>query len=230
VILYYRPIKNWPEGWQEMSRDDSPWTPFKSTWESTLKLLDTELNMLGATEATLQLDTAERNCRADGGLRGDARVDHHGVILSFDSAKHGRLTYPCAAFDAPRDPWRQNVRAIALGLESLRRVERYGIADRGQQYAGWAELGTGIAAGGAGTSSMTLLEAAEIIAQDSVESPLSGRPVFTPDDVLRSAVKRRAAFRLASLRLHPDQEGGNSAAFIRLQAAKDLLDSAAEAG
>jgi hypothetical protein len=33
--------------------------------------------------------------------------------------------------------WQDNLRAVALGLEALRRVERYGIAQRGEQYAGW---------------------------------------------------------------------------------------------
>lgn len=222
MILIYRPISVWPEGWRESTRDVAPWSPFKSTWDNTLKLLDAELNHLDVNEATLQLDTEERNCRADGGLRGDAKVNYHGVILSFDSPLHGRLTYPCNKFDAQRDPWRQNVRAIALGLESLRRVERYGIADRGQQYAGWAAIGTGMAMG-AGGSSMTVYEAAEIIAQDSIESPLSGRPVFTGDEVLASPVKRRAAFRLSSARLHPDN-GGDPAAFDRLVKAKELLE------
>lgn len=34
--------------------------------------------------------------------------------------------------------WKHNVRSIALGLESLRAVDRYGITKRGQQYAGFA--------------------------------------------------------------------------------------------
>jgi hypothetical protein len=39
--------------------------------------------------------------------------------------------------------WQDNLRAIALGLEALRKVERYGIANRGEQYAGWAQLTAG---------------------------------------------------------------------------------------
>jgi hypothetical protein len=118
VILYYRPIKTWPEGWRGQTRDGAPWSPFKASWQSTVRLLDDELRHPGAESATLQLDTAERNCRADGGLRGDAWVEYHGVIPSFESTSHGLLTYPCNKYDAQRDPWRQNVRAIALGLES----------------------------------------------------------------------------------------------------------------
>lgn len=40
--------------------------------------------------------------------------------------------------------WQHNVRSIALGLEALRAVDRYGISKRGQQYAGFrAALGSG---------------------------------------------------------------------------------------
>lgn len=34
--------------------------------------------------------------------------------------------------------WRHNVRSLALGLASLRDVDRYGMTKRGQQYAGFA--------------------------------------------------------------------------------------------
>jgi hypothetical protein len=45
------------------------------------------------------------------------------------------------------------------------------------------------------------------------------------DYATESPAKRRAAFRLSSNRLHPDKEGGDQAKFVKLQAAKDLLDS-----
>lgn len=44
-----------------------------------------------------------------------------------------RLIY---ATDACED-WRHNVRSIALGLEALRAVDRFGISRRGEQYAGF---------------------------------------------------------------------------------------------
>jgi hypothetical protein len=219
VIIYYRPIKDWPDGWREADRADAPWSPFKSTWESTLKLLDQELTFLGASEATLQLDTTEANCRADGGLRANAVVNHHGVILSFDSAKHGRLTYPCKAFDAPRDPWRQNVRAIALGLESLRRVERYGIADRGQQYAGYAEIGSGIPLGAAG---LTMEQAASFIAAWAGDDVDGGDLLW--DEHTAALATVRSAFKAAAAVLHPDN-GGDPAMFDRLVKAKELLEA-----
>lgn len=216
--LRYRPIKVWPEGWQNQPRDDAPWSPFKSDWQSTLRLLDDEVRHLGADEATLQLDTAEGNCRADGSLRGDAKVNYHGVILVVDTPAHGVLTYPCNKFDSTRDPWRQNVRAIALGLESLRRVERYGIADRGQQYAGYAELPSGIPLGRA---SMTRNEAAVFIAEHTGLKQMDGGDLQY-DERTANADLLAQAFRMASKRLHPDN-GGDPAMFDRLVAARDLL-------
>jgi hypothetical protein len=39
--------------------------------------------------------------------------------------------------------WEHNVRAIALGLEALRAVDRHGITRRGEQYAGFKALPPG---------------------------------------------------------------------------------------
>jgi hypothetical protein len=58
--------------------------------------------------------------------------------VSFES-RHGPLEYATDVFD----DWQDNVRAIALGLEALRRVDRYGIAKRGEQYRGWKQLEAG---------------------------------------------------------------------------------------
>lgn len=77
--------------------------------------------------------------RADGRPRADARAPlHPGVEVSFDS-RYGRLTYATDVFD----DWRDNLRAIAKGLEALRAVDRWGVAKRGQQYAGFALLSAG---------------------------------------------------------------------------------------
>lgn len=63
--------------------------------------------------------------------------DHGGKfedIAAINAAtEQKRLVY---ATDACQD-WRHNVRSIALGLEALRAVDRYGISRRGEQYAGF---------------------------------------------------------------------------------------------
>jgi hypothetical protein len=60
---------------------------------------------------------------------------HPGIVLSFDS-KHGALSYPCDTFDR----WEDNLRAIALALEALRKVDRYGVTAHGEQYRGFMAI------------------------------------------------------------------------------------------
>jgi hypothetical protein len=104
-----------------------------------LDLLESELRKLGAGSVVIGAAFREQDLRQDGMPRSDARAPSHpGVELSFDS-RHGRLVY---ATDTCLD-WQHNVRSIALGLEALRAVDRYGITERGQQYAGFKALPAG---------------------------------------------------------------------------------------
>ena len=175
----FRPIKVWPDGWRETDFGGVG-TPFSATWVSTLDLLERELYRLSARTVIVQLAIRPEDVRADGALRSNAKVNYRGVILSFDGLVAGKrrpLVYACNAFLSSRgivgpDSWQHNLRAVALGLEALRKIERYGIANRGEQYAGWAELGTGIPVGPA---TMTLTEAACFVADESYEP---GAPIF----------------------------------------------------
>jgi hypothetical protein len=218
VILTFRPIKVWPDGWR--TPRSRPFSPFKATYAATLDLLDRELHQLGAKDPMLQVDASESDVRLDGQLRANARVNHPGVILTIDTRRHGTLVYPCDAFTTGygQQGWQANLRAIALGLEALRKVERYGIAERGQQYAGYREIGSGIALGEA---KMTVEGAAAFIAEQATDLP--NVPVYDVDEILESSSATAAAYRLAAKRLHPDQ-GGDPALFRKLTEARDLLD------
>lgn len=117
--------------------DDKTWkNPFKAGWLTTLNLLERELEFLGATYCVIELALDSTELRMDGWPKASAQPRHAGVIISFDS-EHGDLRY---GTDRYLFDWKTNVRAIALGLEKLRAVERYGIANRGEQYKGWSEL------------------------------------------------------------------------------------------
>lgn len=214
MILTFRPIKVWPEGWQE--RRGRPSTPFRAPWSDTLELLDRELSHLGATAVSMQVDATERECRLDGQLRADARVNHPGVILTVETKKLGTLVYATDRFDGwySSPGWQANARAIALGLEALRRVERYGIAERGQQYAGYRELPSGIALG----RSMTIEEAARLL----VEHGEWGGEPCDPDLLIGDADVIAAYYREAVKKAHPDR-GGDPELFRRLTEARDLL-------
>lgn len=109
---------------------------FKASWSSTLDLLDTELRALDARNVVLQLDVTDRDIRIDGQIRANAKPGSPAVRLVFDS-RHGPLGYGCDRHAA----WEHNVRAIALGMQALRAVDRWGIG-QGAQYRGYRELTT----------------------------------------------------------------------------------------
>lgn len=159
----FRPLGAWTEGNTPNRRGAHV---FKASWASTLDQLARELEHLNARNVVLQADFTEADIRVDGMPRANARQPQHpGVRVAFDS-KHGPLTYATDAYERQYgfglQGWQANVRAIALGLEALRAVDRYGVTRRGEQYTGWKQLGagTGETAGG-----MTRDEASRVIAQ-----------------------------------------------------------------
>ncbi|HWD97355.1 MAG TPA: hypothetical protein VG246_13120 [Acidimicrobiales bacterium] len=204
------PIKRWPDGW-DRHRPPTKWSPFTGSWNSTRELLDRELSHLRAKEVKLQLDVTDYQVRRDGMLRSDTKVTYPGVILGFNTPEWGGLSYPCNAFASnyKQPAWQANVRAIALGLEALRRVERYGIANRGQQYAGFAELGSGIAMG-----PMSSAQALELLL----------KAVEAEEDDDGSSWGDGELFRRAAMKHHPDV-GGDPDYFKLLVEARDVLEA-----
>lgn len=218
MILRYRPIVVWPGAFTS-SRKPSP---FEASWTDTQELLERELRAIGAVLDTVVLQVAlrESDLRLDGQPRANARpADHPGVILSFETRRKGTLSFPCDTFDkrhyrSKLEGWQANVRAIALGLEALRKVERYGIANTGQQYTGWRQIGAGSPMPAA---TMTVEGAARFIAEQA------GDINWWNDALDDTAGMRKVLYRDAARRLHPDA-GGDPALFRRLNEALDLLE------
>lgn len=140
--LAVAPIREWPG---EMTRNRQR-ANFRRTvpgsyrresmpLSDTLGILDRELRALGGREAELLVAIAPADFRLDGRPRTNAKQEHPGIILSFES-KHGHLSYPCDTFTT----WQDNLRAIALALEALRKVDRYGVTKRGEQYRGFLAI------------------------------------------------------------------------------------------
>ena len=131
----FRPITLWPAEFA----GPREWTdPFRAGWSATLDKLQFELEKLGASEVVIEAFFSESEIRLDGWPRSGARPSKPGVIVSFDS-RHGPLRYGTERYPT----YQANVRAIALGLEALRKVDRYGIGKRGEQSQGWKALGAG---------------------------------------------------------------------------------------
>ena len=202
IDVNVRPWRIWPEASTAYPRRAG----FKASWSKTTKLLARELYQLDARDIVLELDIDESQLRNDGWIRSTARPRSHGVILSFTSPDTGgAVRFPCDAFD----DWQDNVRAIALGLEALRKVERYGITRRHEQFAGWKALPptTG--------TTMDVLAARKVIAKHSgyqVEA-LKG----DDEDRLRKAV------RAAIHQTHPDRNGGDREQYDVVETAKRVL-------
>lgn len=190
---------------------------FKAPWSATLDLLDRELVQLDASEVVIEADFREQDLRVDGMPRANARQpEFPGVKISFNAPGIGRVEYGTDAYEL----WQHNVRAIALSLEALRAVDRYGTTRGRQQYTGFKAIGGGTPMP---TSRITTREqAATWLSEQAIESPLSGRSVVTAQDIL-SGGRARYAYRLAAQRLHPDA-GGTTELFQRLQQAKAVLD------
>lgn len=218
--LRFRPIDQWPAG-KLLTDDQREYSRFSATWRDTLQILEREISNLGANELVLQVAADERAMRLDGGLRADAKPTHPGVIVSFETRKYGPLRYFTDRFKGSGyggylNGWQSNVRAIALGLEALRKVERYGIANRGEQYTGWKQLGSGIEVGPAGAP-MTVDEAARLLCDATMDE--IGED---PSDVGRVASVANSLWREAAKLHHPDA-GGDPEAFRRLTQARDVL-------
>ena len=194
-----RPLDSWPgEPTRNRLRD-----PFGAAWGPTVALLRRELRHLGAKGArSILVAVREEDILLDGsGPKARAIATHPGVVLSFDS-RYGPLKYACDRFAN----WQANVRAIALGLEALRRVERYGISRRGEQYQGYKQLPGSVA-------EMTPDVAANILERHS----------RIPASAIRSdGGVAEAAYRLAAKATHPDA-GGNAEDFKAVQQAREAL-------
>lgn len=199
-----RPITSWPHAWTIDRRR----APFSATFDTTLRQLDYELYQLGPINSgnapsVLQVAVAESKFRRDGMPRADANPEHPGVILSIES-RHGALSYPCDTFTR----WTDNLRAITLALEALRRVDRYGVTQSGQQYRGWQAIESAPAEPD--------MNAEQLVSVLGAAAGLA-TPVFDT-----SAVNLARIYRTAKANTHPDR-GGDRADWDRVQKAAEQL-------
>jgi hypothetical protein len=204
-----RPLLAWTDPVTENRRTSAT---FRAPWSSTLELLERETALLGAELVVIQVDADETQIRRDGMLRARARVGHPGVVVSFNS-DHGPLRYATDTYEGvwsgDMPGWQANVRAIALALEALRAVDRYGVTRRAEQYVGFRALPAGPPAGFA-----TADEALRWM-REQAEPHLSGS---APAKVYRHLARR----------LHPDAGTGSREQWDRLDAARQLLERTGE--
>lgn len=178
--------------------------PFKTQWTKTVDLLERELKHLRARQVQIALQIRGAiDLRQDGMLKADARPGN-AVIVSFLDRDGQRQAYPCDRFSW----WQDNLYAIAIVLEDLRRAERYGVQS------------ALIRAGFKSLPSATEPTMSTSVAADFLRKHTG----YMPDFTLGSKGVAQQAIRLAASRLHPDA-GGKVEEFQRLQEAKRVLEA-----
>src|SRR5262245_7093403 len=126
----FKSIENWPS--KPAPSYSHQYSRFKAGWQVTLDLLERELNHLGAKDISIEGFFAPSEICNDGWQKSSARPSQSDIVLSF-STKQGRMVMPCDKYT----DWEANLRAIALTLEHLRTVERYGAtSEKQEQYTG----------------------------------------------------------------------------------------------
>ncbi|CPR34205.1 Uncharacterised protein [Mycobacteroides abscessus] len=194
-----RPLENWPGTFPSLHIR----SPFSAPLRTTLEELDRELSFLGSdgsnAPSVLEVALRERDFRVDGLPRADARTQHPGVILRIES-RFGPLSYPAAKFQT----WQDNLRAITLGLNGLRRLDRYGITPGSEQYTGWKQLPS------AGQSNIAVPSADE-----------AERIIRLAAGDQNSALDK--AYRAARGKSHPDRNNGDRGGWDLVEVAGDVL-------
>lgn len=200
----FRPLPSWPA---DPTRRRKSRHAFRTPWSDTLDLLTRELAHLDATNIIIQADFTEDDIRLDGLPRSNAKAPQHpGIIVSFES-RHGPLQYMTDEYDG----WQANLRAIALGLQALRAVDRYGITKTGEQYTGWRQLTAG--------SGITSKDAArELIIR---LAGITVGPGILADDTALTRDVYRKALKVA----HPDH-GGDTDTLAAVRDAGRILEVA----
>jgi hypothetical protein len=203
---------------------------FRAPWDDTIGLLISEVEQLDGSLIVVQVDADPADIRRDGMLRARATVCFPGVKVSFES-KHGPLTYATDAYEdglyyGQMPGWQANVRAIALSLQALRAVDRYGVTHTGEQYRGWSQITAAPA-----ESEMTPDEAARVLADATGVRPefvrgfadlLADRTFVAAESKTEARAAINKLYRNAARTAHPDH-GGNADVFRLITKARDVL-------
>ncbi|HEY8590695.1 MAG TPA: hypothetical protein VIL55_14210 [Naasia sp.] len=127
------PLEDWSGTVRPLS--EARRSPFSAGTTSTFQLLRAELDALDAEERVLYVPVEGGQFRRDGRPRADAKLVGAALVLAFDAG------------DSPYEyvsdqwlTWQENLRAIALTLQALRAVARYGLTAERQQYVGFRAL------------------------------------------------------------------------------------------
>jgi hypothetical protein len=177
---------------------------FRAKYSAILDKLETELAKLSAKSIVIEAGFELAQIRNDGWPRSVARPSHPDARLSFNS-RGKEMAFPCATYTSMDD----NLYAIALTLERLRDINRYGVTQEDQQYRGFTALPAPQDEGEKRRKAAVLL------------AFLAGEG-FSSTGVLMEPQVREAAYRIVVKKAHPDM-GGNRETWDRVQEAIGVL-------
>lgn len=212
MTITFHPLVNWPR--TPTPTKERLTSPFKAPWMSTVELMQFELAKVNARDVSLFVDTDLRWIRANGWVKADAVVREPGVVLAFTLPAKGRVMMPCDRFNH----WQDNFRAIALSLEALRKMDRYGVTATGEQYSGFRAL----PAPSQNEERMTPTYARQVLA-DAAGGGMRPTDLETPEAVT-------LAFRAAARLHHPDYGGDRVRYELIVEARKALQEVSHGAG
>jgi hypothetical protein len=130
----WRPLPAWPYPPAPKSS-----VSFRADWNQTMRNLSDEIEKVKGRDVLIGVVAADDQFFMDGTPKVGFKVNHPGAEVSFERPDGVRVAFHTDAFKTLQ----ANLRAISNGLEALRAVDRYGITTGGEQYAGFAMLGSG---------------------------------------------------------------------------------------
>ena len=175
---------------------------FRATPTVTYQMLEAEWRHIKAVDPVLLTGFDYFQIRRDNWPYIGQRPMHPGVVVQIKKSDRGPLEFYTDKFTS----WSDNLRAIALGMEALRMLERHGITHGNQQYAGFRELAAPDRVKWDRASALRRL------------GGLAGWP-NPPFD----AFTIEQAYRKAAKRYHPDKPFGDKEIFQELQEIREVL-------
>lgn len=199
IELRFKPIpkESFPGKFQWMN------DRFRVNYEKILDLLEYELGRLRAKSIAIEAGFTYAQLRNDGWPYTSEMPSHPGIILHFTGSE-GPMRFPAATY---RD-WQSNLYAIALTLEALRAIDRYGVTVSHQQYVGFMLE----------APKMNLEQAAKWFTGVSNLGASDGSTILHDKDLYVKAFRQTAA------QVHPDKRNGDRSQWEILEIARELLD------
>lgn len=197
-------------------KTDQAYSPFDSTFTSTMETLGRECRHLSYRPESLTIKTFHRpyDVLKSGKLRAEVKKPLYPAVIVWFEVWDGKLRryipmqFECDTFN----DWKSNLRAIALGMEALRKVDRYGISSRGAEdahHAGYKQLPPKIELG----TGMSVEEAAMLLS----------RYVMRPYEEIMNVQSAFDSARMAAARQeHPDK-GGEHEQMAKINLAVETL-------